>query len=538
MRLGVILLVCVVLTILAQCGGKHTSENSLKVFRYNQASGISSLDPAFAKDQSVIWPCFQLYSTLLQLDSNLEVKPLLAKRFEISADGLTYTFHLRDDVFFHDDSCFTGGRGRKLTAKDVAYSFQRLIIPATASPGSWIFNDRIDKVTPFSAVSDSVFVLKLSAPFYPITGILTMQYTGIVPREAVEKYGSDFRKHPVGTGPFRFKKWLEGSALILIKNDTYFESSTQKSVPSIDGIKITFIDNKKTEFLSFKRGELDFITGIDAGYIDETLNEDGTLKQALTSSMRLVKSPYLNTEYLGFCLKQKPLQKPYSDKYFRLALNYAIDRKELIQYLRNGVGRPAEHGFAPYGLPSHDTFFSGFSLNLTKAAEYLKKSGYPNGIGLSEIILYTNESYKDMGLLVSKQLEKIGIRTKVEIQQPALLREWMSKGDIPFFRGSWIADYPDAENFYTVFYSGNDAPPNYTRFHNQSFDELYIKCLAETNPEIRKILFTKMETILVEEAPVIPLYYDEVLRFTSLRVTGLPLNGINLLDLRTVQLND
>lgn len=538
MRLLIYPLVGIILFFLVHCSPSVSSTDQLKVFRYNQASGISSLDPAFAKDQSGIWPCFQLYNTLLQLDSQLVVKPMIAQRFEVSPDGLQYTFYLRQDVYFHNDSCFPSGKGRKLVAQDVVYSFSRLIDSQTASPGSWIFNDRVSSSNPFVALSDSVFVLNLKKPFYPITGILTMQYTSIIPHEAVTYYGSSFRAHPVGTGPFRFKKWLEGNALILVRNEHYFESSVQQKIPALDGVKVTFIDNKKTEFLSFKKGELDFVSGVDATYIDETLNEDGSLKQEWSDKMTISKTPFLNTEYLGFCLMPDRVKAPFNNKNFRLAVSYAIDRKEIIQYLRNGVGKPAEHGFAPMGLPSFNPNFNGASFDLSKAREFLATAGYPEGKGLSELTLYTNESYKDMALLIARQLEKVGIRLKVEIQQPALLREWMSKGDIAFFRGSWIADYPDAENFYTVFYSRNAAPPNYTRFHLPEFDNLYNECLSATDFALRQSIFEKMETILRDESPVIPLYYDEVLRFTSPRIKGLYPNGINLLDLRYVSVEE
>jgi oligopeptide transport system substrate-binding protein len=438
-----------------------------QVFHYNQSSGIASLDPAFARDQSGIWACNQLYNSLLQLDDSLHIIPCIAQRWDISDDGLTYTFHLRQDVWFHCDGCFRDS-SRRVTAADVVYSLQRIRNPKTASPGAWIFNGKVGR-TPFDATDDSTFILHLSAPFLPMLGILTMQYCSIVPHEAVEMYGPDFRSHPVGTGPFRLKLWREGSAMILVRNDKYFEWSGSGRLPYIKGIRVSFINNKKTEFVAFKQGKLDFISGIDASFQDEVLDAYGNLKKDLATSMNLTKSPYLNTEYLGFLMKGDSANI-LSDKRIRKAINYGFDRSELIHYLRNGIGRPAENGFTPPGLPSFDPGITGYHFDPDKARALLKEAGYQNGKGLPEIVLYTNDTYKEMGLMISKQLDRIGIRLRIEVTEPAILREWMSQGKVAFFRGSWIADYPDAESYFAVFYSKNSSPPNYTRFDNRDYD--------------------------------------------------------------------
>ena len=141
-----------------------------------------------------------------------------------------------------------------------------------------------------------------------------------------------------------------------------------------------------------------------------------------------------------------------------------------------------------------------------------------------------------MGLMLSKQLDRIGIKLKVEVTEPAILREWMSQGKVAFFRGSWIADYPDAESYFTVFYSKNTSPPNYTHYNNPDYDRIYERALTEVNDSMRYALYHDLERIIIADAPVVPLYYDEVLRFTQKRVKGLHSNGLNLLDLKRVRL--
>jgi peptide/nickel transport system substrate-binding protein len=236
------------------------------------AEGLETLDPAYAKNQTIMWMVHQLYNTLVEVDDRLNIRPSLARTWDISADGLVYTFHLRDDVYFQDDPAFPGGKGRRLTARDIVYSFRRIMDPRTASPGAWIFNDKVNPQNGFSAVDDTTFRLTLLKPFHPILGILTMPYCSVVPREAVEKYGKDFRRHPCGTGPFRFSYWDEGQALILLKNPRYFErGSTGRSLPYLDAVKITFVSSKAVEFLMFLQGQLDMMKDIDISYKDDLL---------------------------------------------------------------------------------------------------------------------------------------------------------------------------------------------------------------------------------------------------------------------------
>ncbi len=529
--------ICCFLQSCNSCNQAHTEK--LNFFRYNQSSGITSLDPAFAKDQGVIWPCNQLYNSLVQLDDSLNIKPCIARSWEISEDGKTYTFHLRRDVRFHNDSCFNGGKGRYANAQDVVYSFNRIIDPKTASPGAWIFSNAVDKSEPFIALNDSTFQLKLVKPFRPMLGILTMQYCSVIPSEAIKKYGANFRSHPVGTGPFMFKYWKEGTALILAKNPNYFEADGQEKLPYLDGIKISFIDNKKTEYLSFKQKELDFINSIDASYMDEVMGDDGNLKNDLKEKFNLIKTPYLNTEYLGFLTTETTVveKNPFMNKRLRQAINYGFDRREMLRYLRKGIGKPAESGFTPYGLPSFNgEKVIGYTYNPDKAKQLLKEAGYENGKGLPQLKLYTNETYKEFALFISKRLEQLGLNIKVEIDQPSILREWMTKGTVQFFRGSWLADYPDAESYFAVFYSKNSAPPNYTRFSNVQYDALYEKALAENDDVKRYEIYHQMENIILAEAPVVPLYYDEVLHFSQKNVEGLTANAMNILNLKRVKL--
>jgi peptide/nickel transport system substrate-binding protein len=537
-KYGCTSLVLVILLLAACTSGPR---NPKKIFHYNEHSGITSLDPAFAKAQATMWPAHQLFNTLVEVDDSMRIVPSIALRWDISPDRLTYTFHLRGDVYFHDDAVFTGGKGRKMTAADVVFSLSRILDARTASPGAWIFNGKVDTADPFVAVDDSTFKLKLLRPYHPILGILSMQYCSIVPREAVEQYGADFRRHPVGSGPFRFVAWAEGQALVLTKNDHYFERDQQGDrLPYIDGIKVTFYDSKATEFLLFRQGKLDFINDIDASFKDEVLTKQGTLRDAWQQKIQLQVSPYLNIEYLGILVdstNELVRTSPLLLKKVRQAINYGFDRRKMILYLRNSLGTPATSGFVPAGLPSFDSsLVTGYQYDPFKSRSLLGEAGFPGGRGLPVIKLLTIPLYADMADFIAKQLEETGIRVQVETVQKALLLEMTSSSRAPFFRGSWIADYPDAENYLSVFYSKNPAPPNYTRYSNPVFDALFEQALVEVNDSIRYDLYRKADQLIIRDAPVVPLWYDKVIRLVQPGLRGFTPNPLNLLELRRVRI--
>jgi peptide/nickel transport system substrate-binding protein len=524
----------------------HTSCNrkqgdSKNIFRYNESTGIASLDPVFSKNQSTIWPVHQLYNTLVENDGDTRTKGSLAKSWDISPDGLEYIFHLRTDVFFHDNEAFPGGKGRKMTAADVEYSFRRIMDAKVASPGAWIFNNVVDSADGFKAMNDSTFRLKLINPYAPVLQVLKMKYCSVVPKEVVEKFGTDFRRNPCGTGPFQFVSWEEGLALILKKNVHYFEKDTAGNhLPYLDGIKITFSESKATEFLLFRQKQIHFINDIDVSFKDELLTLKGELRKEWKNKVVLQIHPYLNTEYFGFLIdstneliKHSPLRL----KKFRQAMNYAIDRRKMILYLRNSLSSPAESGFVPEGMPSFDTAaVRGYNYNPAKTKQLLAEAGFPEGKNIPAIKLFTIPIYAEIGSYLAKQFEEAGIPVTVEVVLRSFLFELTSISKAPFFRGSWIADYGDAINYLSCFYSKNPAPPNYTRYQNPDFDKLFEKAVTETNDSLRFILYRQADQLLINDAPVIPLWYDRVIRLTQPEVSGFEPNNLNWLELRKTRI--
>jgi len=526
------------------CNADRSDKNEVrKVFRYNESAGIYSLDPAFSKDQASIWACNQLYNGLVQLNDKAQVEPCIAHAWKISEDGLTYTFYLRHDVFFHDHPLFKSGKGRRVIASDFVYSLNRIVDEKVASPGAWIFNNvaKEGNLNLYKAIDDSTFEIKLANPFPPFLGLLSMQYCSVVPKEIVEYYGKEFRCNPIGTGPFRFKMWKEGVKLVMVKNNNYFEFDGKQRLPYLDAVSVTFIADKQSVFLEFVKGNLDFMSGIDASYKNELLTPSGKLNPKYKDKFNMVTQPYLNTEYLGFLVDEELSlfkNSPTKLKLIRRAINVGFDKVKMMKYMRNNIGVPATAGFIPQGMPGFDSSkVKGYSYNPELSKQLLAEAGFPNGDGLPEITLSTTASYLDLCKYIQQQLNEIGFKIKLDVNPPATLREMIAKSKVAFFRGSWIADYPDAENYLSLFYSRNFCPkgPNYTHFKSAEFDKLFEKAQSEINDSIRYDYYQKMDQLIIDHAAIVPLYYDQVLCFYQKNIKGATGNSMNLLTLKRVK---
>jgi peptide/nickel transport system substrate-binding protein len=558
------------LVLLAACSGAGPSAaDERRVFRYNQPEALTSLDPAFARNQANSWAVAQLYNGLLELDSTLQPAPALARRYSISPDGLTYTFWLRQGAYFHtSEEVFPTAKkneageeveyeeellaSREVTAADFVYSFKRLLDAKTASPGGWIFRGKVleDKEgnisdTCFVAANDSTLRIHLKAPFIPFLSLLTMPYTYVVPHEAVAKYGKDFREHPVGTGPFKFKVWDEGNVLLYHRNPNYWRADAKgQPLPYLDAVAISFIADRKTEFLTFLQGKLDFLSGIREGSRDLILNPDGSVRADFQGRFNLQKAPYLNTEYLGFQLDSANLTgeqarqgRALRDGRVRQALSYAINRPEMLAYVLNHVGQPGESGFVPAALPSFSPArVPGYTFQPQKARALLAAAGYGASRPL-QLRLSTVAERKAVAEYLQKNWADVGVQVQIDINQSAAQQELVDNGRAAFFSKSWLGDYPDAENYLALFYSPNFSPagPDKTHYKSAEYDRLYTQAIREQNAARRTALYQQMDRLVVRDQPVISLYYDEIIRLTQRNVRGLTPNPMNQLLLERVR---
>jgi peptide/nickel transport system substrate-binding protein len=536
----------VALFILFACSNPEQQKDTRTIFSYNEMAGITSLDPAAAISFENIWPVNQIFNGLVQMDDRLNVIPCIARKFTISDDGLVYTFNLRSDVYFQDNQCFESTRGRRVVAKDFVYSFNRLYDSKVSSASTLLNNiDRSEKTEykGFQSINDSTLVIKLKEPFSAFLSILTMKFFSVVPYEAIEFYKTDFRRNPVGTGPFSFKMWEEGTKLILVKNVNYFERDEKGiRLPYLDAVSVSFVKDRETAFMELLNGKFDMLSGADAFNINEVLDKEGDLRDIYTSKFYLQKQTFLKTDYIGILIDEKiesVRNSPLRLKSIRKAINYAFDRDKMIKYLRNNIGIAAHAGFIPKGMKSYDPAkVKGYSYNPDFARELLKDAGYPGGKGLPEITLHTTDNIasKEQVEFIQSELSKCGINLQISIEKKSVLTQAVSNCEYEMFKKSWVGDYADEENFMTLFYSKNFSPQgvNYFHYKNAAFDEAFEKAQRETNEAIKIDLYQKMDRMIIDDAPVIPLYYDQVIRLVNHKIKGLGNNSMNLLNLKTV----
>ncbi|MFK7899779.1 MAG: ABC transporter substrate-binding protein [Cyclobacteriaceae bacterium] len=540
------LVITIVLTVLFSCSPKVEDRGNERVFRMNIAGGLSSLDPAYASNVAKWWVNNQLYNGLVSVDTNSAVTPDIAKSWEVSADGKRYVFHLRDDVTFHDSRVFPEGKGRKVTAHDMVFSLKRVL---KTGSGAWIFNDKLLEKeggelsdTCFVAQNDSTVAiyLKKVCPFF--ISILAMPYCYAVPHEAVSFYGKQLRNHPVGTGPFQMKEWYEDNKLILERNKNYWKKDENgNQLPYLDFVEVSFLGDKNQEFRLFLDKKTDFCYSLYEGARDEVITIEGKIRDHINENYQVILFPYLSVSYLGFQVDPKTAfyedygtDHPFLDKNFRKALDAAIDKPVLLRYLKNNIGYAGTEGIVPFGLKGYQ---SRVKAKEKQAIDYLRASKYADVSKLPELSFYVSESAKSIAEFLQKEWsQKLGVEIKLDMMDGGTLNELANKGKVGLFYVGWIADYPDAENFLALLTTANFKPagPNKMHYSNPKLDRMFDKAVIEPNEKIRSSYYEKMDSMMVEDQPVIPLFYDQSLWLAQKNVKGLTSNSLGLLDLEKV----
>ena len=524
------------------------------IFRYNEDVSVNTLDPAYIKSQSEIWIGSQIFEGLVTLDSNLKVIPQLAQNWEIDASGTVYKFSIRRGVYFHQSN----SNQKELTAFDAAASLIRILNPFTASPGAWILNDKMttsnefpgktfnhrefsaEISSPIYAADSFTLIIRLNQPSPSFLSLLATNYGFVLP----ESYcNSGEPNQLMGTGPFYLKRWERDVALVLRKNMEYRESDEHGvRLPYLDAVHISFVKNKQTAFMQFMAGDYDFFNGIDASFKDELLTKEGRLNDKYSEKLGYRITDFLNTEYIGINMLDKvgSTANPLSDKNLRKALHFSVDKVAMVRYFRNGLGRAGLNGFVPPKLLIDVTAKN--TLNWDSAKYYLNKSEYFSKFNAFEIPLTTTADYLDMAVYLQSSWKKLGINIRIDLQTGGMLRQLRNQGKLFLFRGSWIADYPDAENYLSCFYQPYEAPngPNYTHFKNSKYDSLYKQIAfgvfnTDSLLAVRDGLMNNANEILKSEIPVIELYYDKSLRMFQKNIENLGNDPINRLNLKRVK---
>jgi len=529
------------------------------IFRINEVENFKNLYPHSLTDAISSRIGSQIYQGLFRLNQKtLKVEKCLAEDYTVNEDATVWTMTLRDGVYFHDDACFDGGKGRKVTVDDFKYCFDKLCESYPDNKLYELFQDRVVGAKEYFASTQSGSPLEggvsgvkvignsieitLSSPFSAFNKVLSHSACWVFPKEAWNKYGSDMRKNCVGTGPFKVDVIKESVQVRLVRNDNYWESDEHgNQLPYINIIKTTFTQDKRTELSSFQSGKLDMIWKLP---VEEMSSVLGTLKEAQNgenTEFQYQQKRGMATQFYCF-LHTSEL---FSDVRVRKAFNLAINREELVKYTLQGEGEPGIHGFVP-GFGAYDNkTIKGFNFDPEQARKLMAESGHTNGKGLENITLYINEGGSTNILLaeaIQSQLsETIGVKINIEpLQMPIHIQKFQT-GQEDFWRIAWVADYPDPENFLKLFYGKNvpadptaESFPNFSRYTNPQFDEMFEKALAEVDDDTRDELFHSCDSLLIADAAFMPIYYDEYIRLLKLNVRAFPQNAMEYRDLSRV----
>ncbi len=566
-------IVALFLIFLNSCGSKSTENQESSeliqakdgkyyggILRINESEYIKNLFPHNITDAYSYRVASQVYEGLFKFDDKtLNVVSNLATDYEMDETGTVYTFHIKDNVYFHDDECFEGGKGRKLTAEDIAYCFTRLCTAHSNNQSfSSIFkgvllgaDDYYNKskngnipeggVEGIKVIDDKTLQLTLIEPNSLLTVHLARPACFIYPKEAEEKYGQEMRVKAVGTGPFYISNVDEEVAIILKKNQNYHSSDEAgNKLPYLDAVSIQFIKDKKSELFEFKKGNLDMLYRLPTEFIIEILEESEPGSNGEYSQFELQRSPEMATQFISFN-NQTGI---FKNKNIRKAFSFAIDRSKILDFVLNGEGfAPGNNGITPPVLVNYDiNDVNGYHLNVDSARYYLEKAGYPNGKNFPEITFYYNAE-GDRNTLVATEIQKqvkdhLNIEMNLELMPFAQLVDKAIKGEYELMRAAWLADYPSAENFLWVFL-GKDVPgtsgqasyPNITRYKSTNFDKLYEQALYARSLEEANTYFMEAENTLMNDAPFLVLWYDEGYRLLQSYVKNFPNNPMQYRDL-------
>lgn len=534
------------------------------IFRINESEYIKNLFPHNITDAYSYRVASQIYEGLFKFDpETLEVTKGLVEDYQVDELGTIYTFQLKKGVLFHDNACFAGGKGREMTAEDVKYCFTRLCTKNINNQNFSIFKGILKGADEYYAASSSnttpdfdvegirvkgdyTIELELIEPNSLITVNLARPACFIYAREAEEKYGIDMRINAVGTGPFSLdvNDVEEDISIILKKNTNYHrKDESGNQLPYLDAISIQFIKDKKTELFEFRKGNLDMIYRLPTEYIIEILEETMPGANGEYSQFQLQRSPEMMTQFLTLN-NQKGV---FVNKDVRKAFNYAIDRTKILDFVLNGEGyAPGNHGITPPVFTNYNIeSIKGYSLDIDSARYYLRKAGYTGGSGFPKLQFLLNaegERNTNVAVEIQKQLkDHLNVDVELQILPFAQLLEKSYGGDYNILRAAWVADFPSPENFLWIF-SSKDVPksldeasyPNVARYINRKFDSYYEEALKAKSINEANELFKKAEVQLMEDAPVIVLWYDEGYRLVQSYVKNFPNNPMQYRDLGRV----
>ncbi len=473
-------------------GGQPSATSRRTLIDARDTYDPRSLDPALSTDVPTGRAASYVFEGLTRFTADARLEPALAARWDVSPDGLTYTFHLRPGVSFQD--------GRPFTAADVVHSFTRALDPAThggrAEPllpirGAAAFADgKAAAIAGLTAPDDSTVAITLDQPLAIFPKLLAMPVASVLAADAP----ANMSEHPVGTGPWKLVTWKHDDFLLFARNASYWGGA-----PRADSLEARIIAEPSTAVAEFEAGNVDVV---------EIPPDEISGWQADSARRRLlVEAPSLDLVYVAINTTRGPLR----DARVRRAINLAVDTKTILAQLVHGRGRIAA-GVIPHSLGGADSSRAPYLYDVARARQLLTAAGYPNGI---DVELWTGATPIMMRVAEAIQayLNGAGIHTTIVQRDAASAREAARKGETDLFLKDWYADYPDAENFLDPLLGSANAGlgGNVSFYRNPAFDALMLEARREPSEARRDALYRQADSLAFGDAPMLYLYFYDKL---------------------------
>ncbi|MGK9169793.1 ABC transporter substrate-binding protein [Inquilinus limosus] len=477
---------------------------------------VTTLDPAIGYDWQNWSMIKSLFDGLMDYKpGTTELVPDLAESFEVSADGLTYTFKLRPGVKFHN--------GRELKAADVKYSLDRVVQPETQSPGAGFFDSiqgfeevstgKAKELSGIETPNDTTVVFHLTRPDAPFLHKMALNFAHVVPKEEVEKWGADFGKHPVGTGAFKMAEWTLGQRVVFERNPDYF----QKGLPHLDRIVFEVGQEPVVALLRLQRGEVDIAgDGIPpAKFLEVT--QDPNYKGLI------IQGNQLHTGYVTMNVKAKP----FDDVRVRQAVNMAINKDRIIRII-NGRAKPANQPLPP-SMPGYAADYKGYPYDIEGAKKLMAEAGLANGF-TTELYVANTDPQPRIAQAIQQDLAQIGIKAEIKAlaQANVIAAGGDEKQSTMIWSGgmAWIADFPDPSNFYGPILGCGGAVPggwNWSWYCNEDLNKRAAEADSIADPAKAAEREAKWRDIfldIMKDAPWAPVFNEQRYTIRSERMGG------------------
>lgn len=542
-----IILLTAVLLVIGGCGrspsGADSNEMVLHAILPTKIRGLDPGDIGDVYSAMVAAQCFECLYQYHYLKRPYQLVPQLAESMpEVSEDGLTYTIKIRRRVYFADDDCFAGGKGRELKASDFVFAWKRIADIKYFSKNWWIFDSRIVGLDEFREYTktckrredvdysrpveglqtpdDYTLVIKLKKPWPQIVYLLAHQPTAPIAKEAADYYGKDIISHPVGTGPFKLKVWHRGSYIKMVRNSNFrgefyptegekgdleqgFLTDAGKRLPMADRIFFVLIEEDQPRWLQFLRGKLD-ATSIPKDNFGQAIDASRDLSPEMKKRnihLKTFRNP--DTFWIGFNMEDEVVGK---NKPLRKAISHSIDREKYIEVFWNNRDDVA-YGFIPPVMKVYNPEISklGIGYDSGQAKQLVKEAERVYGGKLPTLKLSTGGTdtlSRQMCQFYQRSFKEVGLDVEVDYMDWPTFLEKVKTKSVQMFALGWIADYPDTENFLQLFYSRNASPgTNNFNYSNPEFDRIYEQVAVMPDCPERTVLYRKAELIVIEDCP-------------------------------------